>query len=214
MYVGFEAWQDSLLPQLPGAVRAVVEQVFLSQARTFYFQTRTWREMLGPFGVRAGRDIIHLNPVDQRSDVCFVERAWFNDAPMGVYTVATTGGHLPPSGQGDPGFVRLLDPHTLKLEPTPINDVDAAIRLEVSAQPKRDIGSQLPGFAATHHFEALETGTLAKMMTHPNKPYTNLAMGVQYARLFQKYIAEAKAMQFHGYVQNAGAWAFPVVSTR
>lgn len=213
METSFAAWQDAIGPHLPGAVLAATRSAFLNAARTFYFRTRTWREMLGPFSLRAGRDLIPLNPVDQRADVCFIERAWYYDAPMAVITVASTGGRFPPGGLGTPGGVRLLDPHTCKVEPAPEVDVPQAVRLEVSVQPRLGV-DVLPAYAQTHHFEALKVGCLAEMMSQPSKPYTNQAGAILYARRFEALISSTIAMREHGNVQNSVPWSYPNVALR
>jgi hypothetical protein len=163
--------------------------------------------MLGPLSAKAGQGVIHLNPVDQRADVCFIERAWFNDAPLGVVTVSPAGGNLPSGGPGTPGWVRLLTPHMARLEPVPDADIPRAVRIEVSVQPALGVDA-LPPFATTHHFAALEAGCLAKMMAQPSKPYSNASMAVFYHGQFLKGIADAIAMNWQGHVQGRVPWAY------
>lgn len=207
MRVGFEAWSDTLLSVLPGASLANVELVFWNTAREFYRRSRSWREKLGTFNLTAGQGTVALNPVDQNADICYLEGASLG----GVFfrQIGQSGRYYT---AGMPGRVWLEDPHTLRINPTS-GQAYSGLVLDVSCAPTRG-GEALPPYAETHHFQALEVGTLGKLMAQPNKPWTEPANAMLHQRRFEIAIARARADVEKNYGPNAGNWSFNQVPAR
>lgn len=96
----------------------------------------------------------------------------------------------------------------VRLIPTPATAVVNAIGVAAVMLPDPTLGI-LPEVSARDHYDALMEGTLFRLYTHPNKPYTNLllaeAMGRKYRAAIGKYAGLAK----RGGIPAAAAWTFP-----
>jgi hypothetical protein len=192
---------------LPGASRANVELVFWNTAREFYRRSRSWREKLGAFTLGAGQDTLSLQPVDQNADICYLEAVQLEGTYL-YMRPGYNGGYA----EGTPGRIWLEDPHTLRINPTPVQEY-RGLWLYVSASPARN-AEALPAYAETHHFQALEVGTLGKLMAQPNKPWTEPANAMLNQRRFEIAIARARADAEKEYGKTAGNWSFNQVSVR
>jgi hypothetical protein len=206
----FEDFQDALLPNLPGALPSVVEDVFKTVARNFYRRTRVWRMELGGFVLTACTPTVPLNPLDQTAEIAFVEEAKLGTVPMQV---------LPPGPWstfntiGRPSRIWLTDPHTAVIWPAPIEPLTEVLTLTVSAIPRRD-NFGLPPEATTHHYEGLTAGTLAMMLSHPKKPYSDGSLAMFNARRYETEVARAIANRLNGYVEASRGTIFNNVARR
>jgi hypothetical protein len=209
----FADFEDRLLPNLPGATRSAAKQSFYDAARTFYRRTRTWRTMIGALTIREGESTIALNPVDQNSEICFVE-AYRAVTESGTQVANSGANGLANISFGGQSYrLSVLNPHTVAIYPPPRQTFERALWIEVSVQPST-IADMLPPEALTHHADALEAGCLARMFQQPAKPYTNAGQALFMGRRFEAEIARATGNQRNNYAQRATPWVFPVVSRR
>lgn len=207
MRIGFDDWQDTLLGSLPGASLPAVKLQFWNTARDFYRRSRAWRETMGAFTLRAGQPRVPLSPVDQNAEVCFLEAVTIEGAPLYLRVGSSLEFFAEGLAPGMPRSVMLEDPHSLILTPPPDQTYERALRIEVSVQPRR--GSEaLPEFAATHHFRALEVGTMGRLLAQANKPWSDVASSVQLLRTFEVELARARNNAECGYGKEALRWRY------
>lgn len=190
MYASFSDFQNSLLPQLPGALKATVKHEFYIAARTFYRRTRAWPVELPGVVVPAGRSEVPLNPVDQNADVVMLEALCDSATKARVW-----------------GYVS--DPHTLIVDSPQERRVD----ITVSVMPKVG-GDVLPPYALTHHYDGLIAGTLAAMFGQPRKPYSNPVEAQRQEAKLLAEIARAVSLQMTANGTASVGWRFRPVSLR
>lgn len=206
----FADWRDVLMPVLPGASTTAVRAAFLAAAATFYKRTRAWQVAMSPFSVVEGTAVLDIDPVgvsDARP--VMIEEAYFEAQPI---TIIHKPRYDTADSTGKPLRIWMSSPTTAVLWPTPNDDYPNAVRLVVSAYPTDP--DQLPDFAVTHHYEGIESGTLARMYAQPKAPYTDPRLAELHARKFTAEVQRGKARVSHG---NAGlhpVWSFGVVPPR
>jgi hypothetical protein len=214
MQSSFDDWADTLTSVLPGASLPNIRLVFWNTAREFYLRSRAWREQLGAFTLSPGQVELPLNPVTQNTEVCYLEGVHLVGAPIFMRVGSSPSFYV--EGQytpGTPSKFELLDPHTLVMSPAPNRTFENALWLQVSVQPTRG-AEALPPFARTHHFQALEVGTLGKFLAQPNKPWSEPQSAILHQRRFEVAIMRARADAEKGYSKSANNWQFNTVSIR
>lgn len=214
MLANFDAWRDALLPQLPGAYEAAVRSAFNHAAHEFYMRSRSWREVIELTPDQTGQ--VFLAPISQYADMAFLEACWVKDPtpgqnkPLPRYVLNGPGEALQWQASGGIGRVTMVNPTTLQVDPP--EGVADTLAIEVSLMTQHSTG-KVPAFAVTHHFSALEAGTLARMMLQPSKPFTSTEAAAFYARRFNANIVRAIDAQQSGFGGRRSAH-IPVVASR
>jgi hypothetical protein len=208
MHPRFEDFQDTLMQHLPGALPDAVQQTFFTHARRFYRRTRVWRETIPGICVTACSNVIPLNPVNQFSEVCFLESASLDGVPLTLIVVPQ-----PWATRGRPSRIWLATPHEAHLWPTPAESFHGQVTLTVSVQPRREANRLAPE-ALTHHYEALVSGVLGDMLAQQKKPYTDAGLAAIHARRFETEIARLTSLRDKGYTQRSNFARPPVVALR
>jgi hypothetical protein len=209
----FAEWEDTLMSVLPGATKAMVELNFWNTARLFYRRSRSWRDELGPFTLKAGRRLIPISPVTQNTDVCYLEGVYMPGVPIYMRVADSPSFFVEGMADGIPARIGLKDAHTLVLTPAPSKDYERALWVMVSVQPMRG-AETLPPAAATHHFTALECGTLGRLLAQVGKPWYNPGEAALNQRRFEVEIGRARADAEVSYGKVAASWGFNQVPLR
>jgi hypothetical protein len=187
--------------------------------REFYFKSTGWRETIGPLNLslatvgNPASATIYLNPVDQYSQCHLVLDAF-------VYP-DTTGGLLPryltPSGRqrygndvGPPLQYYMDGPDKMVLYPYTDKNYGPILYVYMSLLPVLNVG-QLPNISISHHFDGLFYGTLWRLCTMPNKPWTIKDRDVtnEFRKRFRQEISVARDFASRGYGTADGKVIFP-----
>lgn len=210
--VGFSTWKNQLMVQLPGAIDVAVRQEFALTAMDFYRRTRSWKEKLRT-RPNTTTGIVPLEPVSDYASIVFLEgaREVDRDAPLPVAPNQNGWDILVPGYQYTVRL-RMIDPHTLTVVPPSDDPLD--LEIELSLQPKLGTAPLLPAWAVTHHFDALLSGTLARMFRHPKKPYTDPGLSEQHRRIYERSVVNAVGMDLHNYSGRPVPWRYPNVPRR
>ncbi len=178
-----------VLQQCPGAPDQLVRTHLAQVLREFYTKSTAWRDNVGAYVIRAGRPEIQLNPVNQDCRVQFVLGAFlfpFEGAnePQPLYPLARKpygGSPQSPSRY----FMSAMD--VLQLYPVPDQDYGKILHVYASLVPL-STAVVLPDVAYTHHLDALQWGTLARLMSMSKKPWTDKAQAAMYQRQYRQEI--------------------------
>ncbi|UCD24908.1 MAG: hypothetical protein JSW51_03030 [Gemmatimonadota bacterium] len=197
------------IPQLPGVVRAVAERELRQTIREFFERTYAWRTVIEGVDAPAGdtpRLLSDANDGDTNSDVIGILRIVYNGVvlsplPFKVNRVET--GDLPTN------FYMTSNPDEFKLHPQLQNASTGLMDIHVALTPKDSLDlTTFPRQIGTKFYDAIIEGFLARMYMHPNKPYSQPALGSQMRHNFRRrmgyYMSQAKA----GY-NDAASWGYP-----
>lgn len=93
----------------------------------------------------------------------------------------------------------------------PSNDKDIIVTVALTVQDpvNRDGYVVFPQWIAQRYGDALLDGLLGRMMTQPNKPWTNNQMSVYHLRSFNSKKAQCRVEVQRNNRYRAQAWAFP-----
>lgn len=165
---------QQVLQQCPGCPDSLAQSVLQNVIREFYFKSTGWRETIGPYTIAQGVNTINLNPVDQYSQCHLVLDAFVYPDTDG----SNTPRHLRPtvrqifgSDVSAPLWYYPDGPDKLILYPLPDINYGALLYVYMSLMPVLNVG-QLPNIAITHHFDGLFYGTLYRLGSMPNKPWS------------------------------------------
>jgi hypothetical protein len=208
--VTLDTWLKDSLPLLPGIQRNMAARELVLAAREFFERTHAWRTVIEDINAKAGQKQYWQSPYDQFSNVIGILGVTWKGTPLGVL-------HERPAslGQTDPGvssspthyWVDPAHPDTFYLYPTLEADVDDVLDVYVALTPKQSV-EHLPRVAAIKFYDAILEGFLARVLRHPNKPYSSPATAVLHRRSFLNWCARYTGQAKQGF-SNAQAWSFP-----
>lgn len=182
--------QQKVIQQLgPAAPDTLVGSVLQDVIREFYARG-TWRKIVGPYLIVAGRDTIYLNPIDQYSQLQYVLQPYVYPG----YDGGNTRQFLRPSPRkvvgsdtGAPSSFWMQAPDQMVLYPVPDKTYGRLLYIDAFLVPVLNT-AQLPTISTTHHLDALEWGTLARMYMMPKRPWSDKQLAQEYRRMYQREI--------------------------
>lgn len=197
------------IPQLPGVVRAVAERELRQTIREFFERTYAWRSVITGLDAPAGDTPIQLtdaNDGDPNSDVVAVLRVVYNGsvlAPIPMRPNRTESSDLPT------GFYMTSNPDEIKLFPSLVNASTGLLDVHVALTPKEDLDlTTYPRQIGSKFYDAIIEGYLARMYMHPNKPYSQPALGTQMRHNFRRRMGYYMSQAKQGY-NDAANWTYP-----
>jgi len=200
--------QDTV-PELPGVVRAVAERELRLTIREFFERTFAWRTVLTGLNAPAGLTPIQLtdaNDGDANSDVIGVLHVVYNGTPL--TPLAAKPSRTNSTSDLPTGYYMTSQPDEFQLYPPLENASTGLLDVYVALTPKMT-ATVFPRQITTKFYDALRNGFLARMYSHPNKPYSAPLVSAQLRHNFRRsmgyFMSEAK----QGY-NDAQAWAYPV----
>lgn len=203
-----DLWMNPLLSRLSGATDAQVRCELRAALREFYYQSRAWREQIGPYQVYQNRDLIWLNPVDAYSNVAFVRCVWIEDPAEGRKDLKPLQSRVTDGRVDYPTHYQAADPAVLRLWPKPDADLGAVLWADVTLIPSLDT-TRVPEAAHSHHYETVLEGALSRLYMMANKPWTNPDSAFAYGRSFRRRCIEFRSISDSGYLNADRGWQFP-----
>lgn len=198
MATAFKRLMDSAKIRLPGALDDVIRHELFETCLEFFRRSDTWRdniEFLLPANVRGAL----LTPMAGR-----IQRL-----------VSVSAGPLTLDNRRD---VRgaTLDGNTLVMPFAPANNevYVAHLSMTVSDPVTRDAYPIIPAELVERFHEVLLDGLLMKVMSQPNKPYTNVSLATYHARRFTSGSSRARNEINTGNTVGSQRWAFPQTFNR
>lgn len=205
-----DLWVQPLQVRLSGATEQVITTELQAAIREFYLQSNAWREQIGPYNVYADADLVWLNPVDAYSNVLYVHAAWLELEDNGGTVPLQAATSRPTDGMTDsvPRYYSTPDPYVLRLYPKPSEGLGAVLWVDATLVPLPD-ATRLPNIAASHHFEPIFEGALARLLAMPNKPWTDPVMSMAYRAQFRRRCVQWRDIAGRGYTWDDAPMQFP-----
>jgi len=202
--VSLDTWLRDALPQVPGIVRSVAARELVLACREFYERSLSWRTTIGPVHARSRFLQYYQSPYDDYTNVVAVLGVEWKGRPLKKLVRQPTLDWE----SSDPTHYWITDvPDAVGLWPKLRADTDNALHFHVALTPKQSV-DHLPRIAAIKHYDAILDGFLARVWSHPSKPYSNPAEAerrrTRFVAAIARYSGEAKT----GYAA-AQNWSFP-----
>jgi hypothetical protein len=197
-----DIWLKDLLAYTPGAERKVVRQELLNTLRDFFNESYAWRNSTTQ-NLRAGRSKYYLSPVDAHTDVAGVLAVYVDGVellPLPEYMQTDTQ-------PGNPRYFYCFAPDGIELFPTPSTAIARGLRIQGAMVPNPNV-KRVPAIAVTKFYNPILDGTLARMYSHPNKPYSSPQMAAAKQQLYKYGVARARAQSRRGFT-SADPFSFP-----
>lgn len=210
---------QQVLQQCPGCPDPLAQSVLQNVIRDFYFKSTGWRETIGPYSINQGTvnnmasATIYLNPVDQYSQCFHVHDVFVypdtsggnNARRLGVCTRPRYG-----SDVGPPLQYAMVSTDQMVLYPYPDKNYGAILYVYMSLLPVVNVGI-LPNISISDHFDGLLFGTLWRLCSMPNKPWTvkNMDLLNEWRKIYRQAILSARDVATRGYGPADGGFRFP-----
>ena len=208
----YQTLATDVMPQLPGALPDVINLEIKEVLRIFFRASRVWREDIGPFTVRANRNIVALNPIRANAIVFAIDK----DQP--VYLDSDDGRHYlygKKFSRGSfqtptalrPIYWNMRTPGELGIAPTPTETYSRQLYCTGILRPATD-AAYIPDFVLDTYRDILIHGTLGRLMAHPNKPYSSTTLAAMHLAAFHGGIPTPRA-DADTAGQGSPEWSYP-----
>lgn len=186
----FDRLMDTIRPHLPGAIDEAIRQELFSVCEDFFTETNVWTETLKftlPGDVKEAEVLPYTGRI--------------------IRLLSVTKDDIPVRGVilTDPIQGVLLFPYSYP----EAGEYVADFTMTVSDPIQRDAFPVVPVDLVTRFWATLMEGVIAKMMSQPNKPYSNPGLGSYHLTQYRGMRSRARNAQREGNTKNSQAWSFP-----
>ena len=206
----FDTILQDTIPELPGALRAVAKRELRLAMREFFEKSHAWVTNVEAIALPSGNTPVQVTDGDVNTEVISI---------LGIAVGNDTDGYQPLAplpkkplrratiGTNPTCWYTSSNPDEFVQYPYPENAPTDVATAEVALIPAFDT-ELLPRQITLKFYEAIVNGFLARMYSHPNKPYSapNAAGGHRLA--FVNAIGYYAAQRKQGYNASTN-WSFP-----
>jgi hypothetical protein len=178
-----------VLMQIPGVPDQLARTQLGLVLREFYEKSTAFRDDVGPYLIQQGRSIVQLNPVSQDVRIQFVLDAYLfpyqgsdTPQPLAPLTRKPLGGSPQP-----PSSYYMQEMDQMLLYPTPDQTYGKILYVYAALVPL-STAVVLPDVAYTHHVDALQWGTMSRLLSMSKKPWTDKQQAAAYDRKYRQEI--------------------------
>lgn len=186
----FATFYDYILPEAPGCPAPMVDLHLREVARDFCRRSLAWRQDFDPITTAAHLLTYDLDAPESQAEPVKVlslfmngELLWSADETARSHRRCTAlkyASHEPPFAlSNDLREITLVDE-----APVGVLQVNGAMKPSASA-------TSLPDILGTEHREAMRTGTLARLMVMPKKPWQDRELATFYRNQYESYVSHA-----------------------
>lgn len=189
----WSAWFPDVQPHVAECPIVIMEHELRRAAQAFFEGSRVWKVTLDPVPVVAGQKTVTIAPTDPEQDLVRIETAWYDGKPLPVYSADEMDASFDEDWQehtGDPMAVTQMIPGVARLYPVPVSDAATGLKCRVSVRPS-DTATGIPDELRVKYKEAIAAGAKARLMLYPNKPWSNVDLGVAMAAAFDAAIGKS-----------------------
>ena len=200
-------WTEALLPRLPGAPEPFVKAELVRTIQDFCTQSTALRGMIHGLNLTADeREVVVEDDEPEKTTVIGVLRVYapnvrfvdYSHAPWEVYMANAPVGYTVEKGP----------PVKLVFSDIPDRNVEGYIHAYVYSKPT-DPESYLPPLLLHEFEESVLDGTLGRLLSVPEKPYTDTKTAIFHLGRYRRRITQARVQANQGFTGNAQNWTFP-----
>lgn len=194
------------LTQLPGALIGTLKIEIFNAVSTFCREGNVWQETQN-FSTKVDKkvyEIVAETPDAYYNKLLYLE-AFDPTDPNGEVTTPT---------QVAAYFNSTTTELVLQNTPTEVQRLRGTFAVVPRATDRLDQYPAIPEAFWDKHHDAILEGTLARMMAHAAKPYSNERLSIFHGRRFKAATSTAKNDLYNGDVRGGQNWSFPTEFTR
>ena len=187
-----------ILTRQPAIPDSLVNSELQDVLRHFYQMSTGWRDVIGPYNVPQGQggpnNPIQLNPIDQYRQLKYVLNAWLYPSINGAQFPQKLIGSarlLVGPDISPPSRFFMVRPDQMQLFPLPDKNYGPVLFVYGVLVPVVNT-PQLPDIAITDHLDALQWGTMARLLRMRNKPWTDTVGAADYDMLYRREILRVR----------------------
>lgn len=191
---------DTARVRLPGATDAAIQLELFAVMDEFFKETNSWMEDIDVF-VKGGQRPGTVIELTQTSPSLIDKLMWITYRPdeNNSFSGAPIGG----AAMQIPGEL------TLRTMPTTDTWYRVTVSKTVADPTQRDGYVTFPAWVLQRYRDVILDGLLGKMMSQPNKPFTNQQLGVYYLRKWITGYSDARVQVQRNNSYRAQAWRYP-----
>lgn len=175
---------EALYPYVSDAPDELLVAEYRRAARTFFTDTRAWREVVT---ATVGSDTsVYTLSAPTGAEVFDFTQHEAGDTRLVKMTLEQTRSRAWPT-EGNPYAIRIGAINEVIVMPDPGTDIASTLVLRAVLRPTL-IATVLPDSEATRFSEALEYGALQRLLRVPAQSWTDLKLSVYYGELFKEQI--------------------------
>lgn len=190
---------NNAMVHLPGATLATLQLELFNVMTDFFQGSNVWNEDIEitvPGQDPAGT--VYLLAPEQPAQID--KLAW-------VFTKSTDVQTLRGSAVG--AAMHVPGELTLAVQPSSPQTYVVTVILTVQDPADRDGYVMFPAWVLQKYGVDIQEGLIGRMQSQPNKPYTNLQLGIFHSRKFQSAISQARVEWTRNNTYRQQAWRFP-----
>ena len=190
---------NNIRERTPGATDAGIQRELFNAVDEFFRDTNVWKEDV-PLTV-PGQDPAGTPYIIAPNEPANITQL------MWVFGASTD----PSTSRGAPiqASMSVIGELVLRFQPSSPMDIVVTVALTVQDPVNRDGYVVLPQWIMQKYAETFLDGTVGRLMTQPNKPWTNSQMSVYHLRKFASKKAAARVEATRNNTFRQQAWCFP-----
>jgi hypothetical protein len=185
---------DEVLPNLAADPSdPVTEHAIKRAAIQFCEGSWVWKHLPDPLDVEAG-EAAYTIEIPSGSDVAAVIGVEYDGQPIDQKSVDWLNANHPGwrTQTGTPKYFTQVDTEQIILAPVPESTLTGALVLTLALAPSQS-STGFPKWISNQYIYAIADGALAKLMTMPNKGWTDVPTGLDRRVSFDAAVAGARA---------------------
>jgi hypothetical protein len=205
----FDTILQDTIPELPGALRAVAKRELRLTLREFFEKSYCWTTTVKNIALSAGETPIQIDDGDANTEIIGILNLAIGNDTDG-YTDLAPLPRRPSRILNDDkptAWFTSSNPDEFVLYPYPNNAPTDVVIATVALIPAFDT-EQLPRQITLKYYEAIVNGFLARMYSHPNKPYSAPSAAGGKRQAFVTAMGYYAAQRKQGY-NGSTNWRFP-----
>lgn len=205
----FDTILQDTIPELPGALRAVAKRELRLACREFFEKSYAWVENVDAIAVSSGVTPIQIDDGDANTEIIGILHLEMGNDTDG-YRDLTPLPDRPSRGETSNHqlfWYTTSNPDEFVVYPYPTDVPTDVVRAKVALIPAFDT-EELPRQITLKYYDTIVNGFLARMLAHPNKPYSQAGAAATKRGSFVKAMGFYAAQRKQGY-NGAPRWRFP-----
>lgn len=185
-----------ILPDVPGAPISVVNSALLSTIIDFCEKSLIWKKRSEETDIVAGYNLYSYAP-ETGTKVVEADAAFINGSELTPTTEELMNMSMPgwqSSESATPKWFYMTSDKTIRIIPTPTEDISAGLVVDTILRPTRD-ATEVPDFIYEDWAETIAYGTLSRLMAMANRTWSAPQMVSYYTRKYRQGLSRAKSKE-------------------
>lgn len=205
--MAISSWVNMILPRVPGASKALVEQEVTRTVENFCREATAWRQMVYGLHINEGdREVPILIDDGLTLEVIQIFRVYYERRQLTPYS------HVPweISTNSPTGWTaKSSDPSTIVLSTIPARELTDVLDAWVAVRPLNPVTNDNMPILTSTFWEYIFDGAVGRLYSQPAKPYTSDKLAQYHLARYNNGLRLGLDQANRGFTGNAQNWVFP-----